>query len=183
VETPALLHNFAVVVDVDAGGRTDLGAFASCSGLKVSYAYEPLVEGGENNFAHRLWGPAAYGDVTLARGIDGASAAVAEWVNGFATDPTPTTARIAALDPAGEEITAWSLQGVVPLSWTGPQWKVDGASGAATETLVIAHTGFMSEGSGFEATFELSAGAGFSASAGVSADVSASASLGGGFSI
>jgi phage tail-like protein len=179
VETPALLHNFAVVVDVDAGGRTDLGAFTACSGLKVSYAYEPLVEGGENNFAHRLWGPASYGDVTLTRGIDGASAAVAEWVGGFATDPTPTTARIAALDPAGDEITAWSLQGVVPLSWTGPQWKVDGASGVAAETLVLAHTGFMSEGTGFEATFELSAGAGFSASA----SASASADLGGGFGI
>ena len=195
METPALLHNFAVVVDVDAGGRTDLGAFTGCSGLKVTYGFEPLTEGGENNFAHRLWGPATYGDVTLTRGIDGASAAVAEWVGSFATDPTPTTARIAALDPAGEEIAAWSLQGVVPLSWAGPQWKSDGSSGVAAETLVLAHTGFMSEGSGFALSFELGAGAGFGAAASASAsldasvdvdvdvDVSASASLGGGFSL
>ncbi len=172
METPALLANFAVVVDVDAGGRTDLGAFTSCSGLKVSYAYENLAEGGENNFAHRLWGPATYDNVTLARGIDGASAAVAEWVSSFASDPTPTTARIAALDPAGEEIAAWSLRGVVPVSWAGPAWKSDGAA-AAQETLVIAHTGFASEGISFKATFELSAGGG----------ASFGASLGGGASL
>jgi phage tail-like protein len=149
METPALLHNFSVVVDVDAGGRTDLGSFTKCSGLKATYGNTPLREGGENGFEHVLWGPVAYDDVVLGRALDATSSAVAAWVSSFAEGGLPTTARIAALDPAGDTIAAWSLTGVVPVSWTGPSWNAS-QNGFAEETLVLAHTGFALEGGGGE---------------------------------
>jgi phage tail-like protein len=140
METPALVHSFSVVVDA---GR-DLGSFVECSGLSVSYGVRPLREGGENGHAHNLWGPVSYGNVTLARPIDASSAAVAEWVSSFADGAEPADARIAALDPAGETIAAWTLSGVFPLSWTGPSWNVTAAA-VARETLQLAHTGFKLE--------------------------------------
>ena len=145
VVTPALVNRFDVAVDVDAGGRTDLGSFMECGGLTATYDVDDLREGGENGFAHKLWGPVSYGNVTLGRPVDEASAAVAAWVSSFATGGEPTTARISALDPAGETIVAWTLQGVVPVSWTGPTWSVS-QSAVAKETLVLAHTGFTAEG-------------------------------------
>lgn len=145
--TPGLVNRFDVAVDVSAGGRTDLGSFTECSGLAASYDVRDLKEGGENGFAHKLWGPVSYGNVTLGRPLDEASAAVAAWVSSFQAGGEPTTARIAALDPAGETIVAWTLQGLVPVSWTGPSWNV-GNSAVAKETLVLAHTGFTLEGGG-----------------------------------
>ena len=139
-ETPALVHCFTVLVDAD----TDLGAFAECSGLSAGYGITELREGGENGFAHQLWGPVSYGKITLVRALDAASASVAEWVTSFETASVPATARIAAVDPAGAPIAAWSLRGVVPVQWTGPGWNV-GASAVAKETLVLAHTGFVRE--------------------------------------
>ena len=143
--TPGLVNRFDVAVDVDAGGRTDLGSFTECGGLTATYDVDDLREGGENGFAHKLWGPISYGNVTLGRPLDEASAAVAAWISSFASGGEPTTARIAALDPAGEAIAAWTLQGVVPVSWTGPNWSVGGNT-VAKETLVLTHTGFASEG-------------------------------------
>jgi phage tail-like protein len=153
--TPALVHRFAVTVD--AG---DLGAFTECAGLAVSYAVTDLREGGENGFAHRLWGPVSYGNVTLTRPLDGASAAVAAWVSSFATGGEQTGARIAALDPAGETIAAWSLRGVVPVAWTGPSWSAGGAA-VAKETLVLAHAGFTMEGAGPSAVPSVTISVGF----------------------
>lgn len=145
VQTPAVVSHFSVVVDVHAGGRTDLGAFMECSGLSAAFELTDLREGGENGFLHKLWGPVSYGNVTLARPVDEVSATVAAWVSSFEDDFAPTTARIEALDPAGEAIAAWSLREVVPASWSGPSWSASGAA-VAKETLVLAHGGFTTEG-------------------------------------
>jgi phage tail-like protein len=126
-----------VLVDAD----TDLGTFSECSGLSAGYGITELREGGENGFAHQLWGPVSYGKITLVRALDAASAAVAEWVTSFEAASTPATARIEAVDPAGASIAAWDLRGVVPVQWNGPTWNV-AANAVARETLVIAHTGF-----------------------------------------
>ena len=142
MDVPALVHHFSVVVDA-----VDLGAFTECTGLSASYALFDWREGGENGYVHKLWGPVSYTDITLARPIDTATAAVAAWVSSFATSRTPTNARIAALDPAGAPIAAWSVRGVVPRSWSGPSWSA-GQNAVAKETLVLAHSGFTLEGGG-----------------------------------
>jgi hypothetical protein len=42
----------------------------------------------------------------------------------------------------GKIIYTWSLDGVVPASWTGPSFDVN-AHQLATETLELAYTGFL----------------------------------------
>lgn len=134
---PALLHRF--IVEVDA---FDLGSFTSCSGLAAAYGLETIVEGGLLGPSVQTLKSVSYGDVTVERPVNEQSATVAAWFSAFASSPQPTTAAITALDPAGETICQWNLDGVVPRSWTGPHWASEGSSALAKESLVLAHTGF-----------------------------------------
>jgi phage tail-like protein len=144
VDTPAVVHLFTVDVD-----GLELGAFTECSGLSVNYALTQYKEGGENGYAHQLWGPVSYGNVTLGRPIDASTPVVAAWVSAFASDRAAgshaPTGSIVALDPAREAIATWKLVGLVPVSWSGPSWSA-GGNAVARETLVLAHSGFTVEG-------------------------------------
>jgi phage tail-like protein len=133
---PALLHRFTVEVD-----GLDLGAFTSCQGLQASYGLDAIQEGGWLGPTVQVLKSIAYADITLQRPLDSSSPGIAAWFSNFASSPQPTTAAIAALDPAGDKVCEWHLAGVVPKQWTGPQWSSD-QNGAAKETLVLAHTGF-----------------------------------------
>jgi phage tail-like protein len=133
---PALLHRFTVEVDA-----FDLGSFTSCSGLQATYGLDAIVEGGMLGPSVQALKSVTYGDVTVERPLNEQSATVAAWFSAFASSPQPTTAAIAALDPAGNTVCQWNLEGVVPRSWAGPHWASDG-SAIAKESLVLAHTGF-----------------------------------------
>ena len=52
------------------------------------------------------------------------------------------TAEIAALDTEGKPIATWNLEGVFPVKWNGPSLDI-GANQVATETLELAHNGFL----------------------------------------
>ena len=52
------------------------------------------------------------------------------------------TAEISALDSEGKPIATWNLEGVFPVRWNGPSLDI-GANQAATETLELAHNGFL----------------------------------------
>lgn len=141
---PGLVHCFSVTVDVHEGGQTDLGSFTRCQGLNVAcepYAYQ---EGGQNGFVHQLPAQVKFGAVSLTRPLDSSSAAVAAWLGRLQTKPVRTTARIAALDTAGEEVAAWTLMGVWPREWTGPTFQSEG-NAVATESLTLVHEGFGDE--------------------------------------
>ena len=53
-----------------------------------------------------------------------------------------TTASITALGPDNKEIVSWSLDGVVPVRWTGPAFNVESPK-VAVETLELAYHGFL----------------------------------------
>lgn len=141
---PATVQRFSVIVDVDAEGQTDLGAFSTCQGLKADYSLSELPEGGENGFVRQLVGPLKYEPVQLSRPLDSHSGVVASWFFGFRSNPLRTTARISALAPDGATIAAWTLSGVVPSTWTGPQFDASG-NGVARESLTLRHEGFVLE--------------------------------------
>jgi phage tail-like protein len=135
VGDPIVSLNFNLVVD-----GLDLGSFTSCEGLGAEYEVMPYEEGGQMGTVYQLPGRVKYTNIKLGRAFDQDSSKLARWFAHF--DPkTRTTATITALKPDRKQAGQWSIVGVFPIRWTGPQFKADG-SAIATETLELAHTGF-----------------------------------------
>ena len=120
----------------------DLGAWSKCDGLSVEYEVKEYQEGGENSFVHKIPGRAKYQNIKLTRVIGAESKKVAVWLTSLQATVRRQTAEIAALDSKGGTITSWKLQGVYPAKWTGPSFDV-GSPQPATETLELAHNGFL----------------------------------------
>lgn len=133
----ALGLRFKVVID-----GFNLGSWTKCEGLSVEYDVHEYNEGGQNGFVHRLPGRAKYQNVKLTRTMDTTSASVARWLSSVQAGARRQTAHIAVLDAAGTEVMSWSFLDVIPVRWTGPTLDV-GSSQVATETLELAHNGFL----------------------------------------
>jgi phage tail-like protein len=134
---PAVSTCFTVALD----GR-ELGTFTGCSGLGVELTLEANEEGGNQWFVHQLPGHLKYTNVRLTRPLDADSGQIAAWMSSMAASPMRSTARIAACRPDGSVVAEWTLTGVLPVRWTGPELSVD-SSKACTETLELAHHGFL----------------------------------------
>ncbi len=136
---PAVSVCFIVRVD-----DHDLGAFTACDGLGCEVTIEQREEGGNNAFVHQLPGRIKYSNVKFTRPVNRDSEKVARW---FATMSTlgrikRTNAEIIAMTAGGAHVAKWALTGVIPVKWQGPSLGVDSAK-VATETLEIAHHGFL----------------------------------------
>ena len=137
----ALGQRFHVVID----GQVSLGDWTKCEGLTVEYDIYEYKEGGVNGFIHRLPGRAKYQNIKLSRPVTKETAAVGLWLANVKPDMPRTTMQISVLDEANTEIGAWSLDSVIPVRWTGPSLDV-AQSGVATESLELAHNGFLKGG-------------------------------------
>lgn len=120
---------------------TDLGMFATCEGLGVEVVMETREEGGNNDFVHQLPTRLRYPNIRLSRPLGRDTTKVVAWISSMATGYERRTCQIKVLTVDGREVASWSLQGVVPVRWTGPQLQSDGAK-VLTEQLEIAHHGF-----------------------------------------
>jgi phage tail-like protein len=133
---PQISMYFDVVVD----DIHDLGSFSGIEGLGAEIKVEPYTEGGELHTKYQLPGPREFTNIKLTRAFDAHSNKLAAWFSSF--DPTKrTTAKITAYSPNRKQVGQWSIEGVLPVRWTGPQFKADGSQ-VATESLELAHTGF-----------------------------------------
>jgi phage tail-like protein len=140
---PALAIRFRVVID----NKDDLGGFSSCSGLGCSVETVKQFEGGNNDFAWQLPTSITYSNITLTRPVCRDSAKLTAWIARFAATVARCTASIEALDTEGKPVVTWQLQGVIPVKWTGPNLDQEGSK-VATETIELAHHGFLLGGSG-----------------------------------
>lgn len=134
---PAITVCFTVKVD-----DQDLGVFTQCDGLGCEVAVEQREEGGQNGFIHQLPGRMKFSNIKLTRPINRDSATVAKWLAKMNGDVKRSTAEISARTLDGTIVAQWSLMGVIPVKWTGPQLNVDGPK-VATESIELAHHGFM----------------------------------------
>lgn len=137
IEDPAVTVCFTVKID-----DHDLGAFTQCDGLGCEVVIEQREEGGNNLFVHKLPGRIKYTNVKLTRPVNGDTEKVARWFASMATEVKRTGAEIVAMNQEGKKVAQWSLVGVIPVKWTGPQLSVDSPK-VATESLEIAHHGFL----------------------------------------
>lgn len=119
-----------------------LGSFSSCDGLSVEFTLEQREEGGNNGMVWQLPTRIKYSNVKLSRPVTKDSAKVIRWIAGMAAGVKRKTAVIEARTLEGTVIASWSLTGVVPVRWSGPQLSADSPK-VATETLELAHHGFL----------------------------------------
>jgi phage tail-like protein len=142
---PTLGSRFLFEVD-----GIEIGLFAAVRGLQVTSETQTITEGGQNGFAYRLPGRLEWPNITFSRGLTDADA-LFEWVNktsgeGFAAAGnkiTRSTGAITAVGSDGSRLRSWSLEGVFPVRWTGPDFAA-GNDDPLTEELEVAHHGFRS---------------------------------------
>ena len=137
---PAVSVCFVVQID-----DHQLGAFNSCEGLGCEVILEQREEGGNNSYVWQLPTRLKYSNVKLTRPITRDTEKVAQWFASMATGFTRRTATIQAMTLDGTVVAEWSLAGVVPVRWQGPSLSPDSPK-VATETVEIAHHGFLSAG-------------------------------------
>ncbi|QIS23525.1 phage tail protein [Nocardia terpenica] len=123
-------------------GVYELGSFTSCQGLGCSVATETRTEGGVNDRVHQLPSHLEYSHITLSRPLTQLTTTVWAWISAQARTPVPLLADLTALGPDRQPLVRWILYGVVPVRWNAPAFDTE-TSGAATETLEIAHNGFV----------------------------------------
>jgi phage tail-like protein len=127
---------------VKLDGGADLGNWSKCDGLSVEYDVFEYKEGGENTYIHRIPGRAKYQNLKLTRPVNKDSKQVADWIAGMKTHVRRDTAEVSALDSEGNAIATWNFEGVYPVRWNGPSLDI-GNNQVATETLELAHNGFL----------------------------------------
>ncbi|MGH9281526.1 MAG: phage tail protein [Acidimicrobiales bacterium] len=138
---PAVSVCFTLTID-----GHDLGAFMSCEGLSLEVQIEQREEGGNNLFVHQLPGRVKYANVKFTRPINADSNKVRSWLASMTKEVKRTTAQIVAMTLEGKQVASWGLVDVIPVKWQGPSFSLDSPK-VATETLELAHHGFLGTGS------------------------------------
>jgi phage tail-like protein len=133
---------FVVSIDDD-----NLGSFNSCDGLGCEVVMEQREEGGSNGVVWQLPTRMKYSNVKLSRPVTSASAGILRYFTEMTSGVKRRTATIEARTQEGTVVARWALTGVIPVRWTGPQLSADSPK-VATETLELAHHGFLAPGAG-----------------------------------
>ncbi len=139
---------FRVVVD----GVRDLGHWSSCRGLSVSFEHEEIECGGNYENVVILPKRMKYGTITLQRAVKSGDTQMLEgWLRQVRDDwygyefgqaeYSGATAEIILMDAHNNRVHSWSLRGVFPRNWKGPDLDAD-TNKVALETLELAHQGF-----------------------------------------
>jgi phage tail-like protein len=125
----------------------NLGAFNSCDGLGCEFVMEQREEGGNNGVVWQLPTRLKFSNVKLTRPVSRKNTQIMKWFSEMSSGIKRKTATIEARTVEGTVVARWALVGVVPVRWTGPQLSADSPK-VATETIELAHHGFLSSGSG-----------------------------------
>lgn len=139
---PAVSVCFLVSIDDQS-----LGTFNGCEGLGCEVVMEQREEGGNNGAVWQLPTRLKFPNIKLSRPVTKDTEKVAKWFNTVTTGVGHKTASITALTLDGTVVARWGLMDVVPVRWTGPSLNPDSPK-VATETVEIAHHGFLSPGAG-----------------------------------
>jgi phage tail-like protein len=133
-----MAHRFSVVV-----GGHNLGDWAKCSGLKVTW---DKVEHRPGDVVNGVWfypGTAKYEPIKLSRAADiNGSVATRMWLSGISIHNMPTSGTITMYDSYSTPVCSWNLDNMFPLSWDIDSFDA-GASKVALENLSIIHSGFL----------------------------------------
>ena len=118
-----------------------IGRFAQCQGLMAEYEIEEYAEGGQNAFVHKLRGRMRHPNLVLSRGITHETGLM-DWFLKTQSAGKRGNISVSLLGPDGSPVRRWGFEGAFPVRWEGPVLNARSHT-AATETLEIAHRGFV----------------------------------------
>ena len=172
---PYMVFNFLVEIE-----GLVVGGFSEVSGLQVETVVQDYQEGGQNEYVHKLPGPARYpSNLVLKRGLTDIQT-LWTWHQEVASGSiTRRNGTIYLLDRQGQQAMWWNFKEACPVKWSGPELRADGNT-VAMESIELVHRGLSRP-----AVSLITAGlqGGFSASVNAGASVSASFSGSLGFSL
>jgi phage tail-like protein len=136
------------VFEVDG---VEIGTFRSVRGLELTVDVETYVEGGQNQFVHKLPGTLHWPNLIFSRGMV-ESDALFTWVSNssgenFAANGNTlkrSTGAVTAVSYTGTRLRAWEFTDVFAVRWTGPEFNVDNPQ-QLVEELEVAHNGFRAK--------------------------------------
>ena len=136
-----MANRFTVRID---HGTYDLGSWAQVDGLDVKW---DVVEYRAGDVGNERWycpGNTHYSVLKLTRAASAESAKVREWLDTTSFKYAAQTGNVRLLDAAGDEVMMWDLKQIMPVRWSVAGFEA-GASRVATETLELAHRGFLAD--------------------------------------
>lgn len=140
-QIPHFAGRFTLTVD-----DLEIGSFTEVAGLAVTVDVEEVVEGGQNQFVHKLPKGMKWPNLTFKRGLTQPDT-LFQWLQACSGDALNEgkvdrrNVAVTLLDAAGRPVRSWHLSGAFPVKWTGPRLAAS-ARDLATEELEVAHHGF-----------------------------------------
>ena len=123
---------------VDLPGLS-IGRFRECTGISVEVEMKDYMEGGSNDFVHKLPTRVKYPNIVLKRGVTHEDALLKWfWESRFTVQRRDMT--ISLLGPGAKLVRTWAFLNAYPVKWTGPNMNA-GSNQIATETLEVVHNG------------------------------------------
>jgi phage tail-like protein len=140
---PVTQANFFQVEIPGLSPPLELGYFLQVSGFSAQLDVLEYLEGGVNDFVHRLPTRIKQGNITLKRGVT-KERALFEWFSQTVTNVKPSNLSINVLDSEGNVIKTMSFRNAYPVKWTGSDLNA-GGNEFLTQSLEIAHNGMTME--------------------------------------
>ena len=124
-------------------GSQVVAHFQECTGLNMEVEVFEYMEGGHNEFVHKLPGRIKYANIVLKRGVTD-NKQFADWrpaatATGIVLKPMNLS--VILFDHAGGPLRRWNVVGAYPVKWTGPDLKASSME-VVVETLELAHKGW-----------------------------------------
>jgi phage tail-like protein len=143
MDYPPVAFHFSVSLD-DAGDSD--ASFQEVSGIRVEFGSEDVVEGGQNQFVHRLPTQAKYANLVLKRGVVVTDSPLADWMaQTMASQLTvpirPRHLMVTLMNEEHAPLIAWSFFNAYPVRWeVSPMNAMENA--ILTETMELAYHSF-----------------------------------------
>jgi phage tail-like protein len=135
LKLPLQSGRFLVVI-----GNEVVANFQECGGLATEVEIQEYIEGGNNEFIHKLPGRIKYPNITLKRGVTD-NKQFAAWrpkSEGGKLTVVRKEISIVLFAHDGSTVKTWVVTDAFPVKWTGPDMKA-GSMEIAIETLELAH--------------------------------------------
>lgn len=116
-----------------------IGRFSECTGISVEVEMKDYMEGGSNEFVHKLPTRVKYPNLVLKRGVTHEDALL-KWFWDCRNSIQRKELTIEVLGPGAKPVRTFAFLNAYPIKWVGPNLKA-GSNQIATETLEVVHNG------------------------------------------
>jgi phage tail-like protein len=117
----------------------NIGRFSECTGISVEVETKEYMEGGSNDFVHKLPTRVKYPNVVLKRGVTHEEALL-QWFFESRYTPVRRDMTISLMGPGTQLVRTWVFMNAYPVKWTGPNLNAN-SNAVASEQLEIVHNG------------------------------------------